>query len=82
MKKGIIGIMFVFGIFLSLNFVTGKAGDAAAVLIRAVEPLNFEGKGNGSGLLTQSLGIDKSFHKKHVLNDRGYVDLVGGWNEF
>jgi DNA-3-methyladenine glycosylase len=71
------GTILVYGVHNNwlINFVTGKKGEAAAVLIRAVEPLNFDGKGNGPGLLTKSLAIDKSFHKKHILDNQGYLDL-------
>jgi len=71
------GTILVYGVHNNwlINFVTGKKGEAAAVLIRAVEPLNFDGKGNGPGLLTKSLAIDKSFHKKHIFDNQGYLDL-------
>jgi len=48
------------------NIVTDIIGKASAVLIRAVEPLNFEGRCNGPGLLTKSLGIDKKMHKSKI----------------
>ena len=51
---------------LMLNFVTGKKGKAQAVLIRALEPLNFEGNSSGPGLLTNSLLINKSFNGKSI----------------
>jgi DNA-3-methyladenine glycosylase len=63
-----------------INFVTGKKGEAAAVLIRAIEPLNFNDKGNGPGLLTKALEIDKSFHKKNIFDNKGYLDLTEGDN--
>ncbi len=71
------GTVLVYGVHNNwlINFVTGEKGKASAVLIRAVEPLNFKGKGNGPGLLTKALGIDKKFHKKHIFNDKGYLDL-------
>ena len=77
------GTILVYGVHNSwlINFVTGMINEAAAVLIRAVEPLNFEGKGNGPGILTKSLEIDKSFHKKHLNDDKGYIDLSEGDNE-
>ncbi len=77
MKMGA-GTILVYGCHNNwlINFVTGEEGDAAAVLIRAIEPLNFNGKGNGPGLLTKALNIDKSFHKKHIFDNRGYLDLT------
>ncbi|MDO8468045.1 MAG: DNA-3-methyladenine glycosylase [Nanoarchaeota archaeon] len=42
-----------------LNFVTGIEGEPQAVLIRALEPLNFEGRCSGPGLLTECLKIEK-----------------------
>jgi len=77
------GTILVYGVHNSwlINFVTGIIDEAAAVLIRAVEPLNFEGKGNGPGLLTKSLDIDKSFHKKHLIEDKGYINLSEGNEE-
>lgn len=74
------GTILVYGVHNNwlINFVTGREGEAAAVLIRAIEPLNFDGKGNGPGILTKSLGIDKSFHKKHIFDNKGYLDLTNG----
>ncbi|HLC86914.1 MAG TPA: DNA-3-methyladenine glycosylase [Candidatus Nanoarchaeia archaeon] len=46
-----------------LNFITGKKGIPEAVLIRALEPLNFSGRLNGPGLLTNKLNISKEFHR-------------------
>ena len=70
------GTILVYGVHNNwlINFVTGNIGKASAVLIRAIEPLNFEGKGNGPGLLTKSLEIDKIYHKKNVL-DNGKIKI-------
>jgi len=64
------GTILVYGVHNSwlINFITDNIGKASAVLIRAIEPLNFEGRCNGPGLLTESLGIDKSHHKKSVID--------------
>ena len=53
-----------------LNFITGKKGEAGAVLIRALEPLNFSGKCHGPGLITKCLKIDKSFNGQEIINNK------------
>lgn len=55
---------------LMLNFVTGKKGKASAVLVRALSPLNFEGRCSGPGLLTKCLEIDKNFNGKNIFNNK------------
>jgi len=65
------GTILVYGVHNNwlINFVTDEKEVASAVLIRAVEPLNFEDKGNGPGLLTKALEIDKKLHKQSIFNN-------------
>lgn len=69
------GTVLVYGVHNNwmLNFVTGKDGEAQAVLIRAIEPVNFNEKCKGPGLLTKALKIDKRFHKQHIINNERIV---------
>ena len=62
------GTILVYGVHNNwlLNFITREEGIAEAVLIRALEPLNFNMNTKGPGLLTRALKIDKSFHKKNI----------------
>jgi DNA-3-methyladenine glycosylase len=70
------GTILVYGVHNNwlLNIVTGNKGLARAVLIRAVEPINFNYKCNGPGLLTRSLNINKKFHKKSIFNN-GFLSI-------
>lgn len=63
------GTILVYGVHNNwlFNIVTGRVGEAAAVLIRALEPINFDSRCNGPGLLTKSMDIGKSFHQKSIL---------------
>lgn len=69
MKPGTILVYGVHNQWL-LNFVNNIEGKAEAVLIRALEPLNFEANTKGPGLLTKALFIDKIFHKQNILNNK------------
>ncbi len=62
------GTILVYGVHNNwlLNFVTGRKGEAEAVLIRAIKPLNFSAKTDGPGLLTRALKIDKKMHKQKI----------------
>jgi len=70
------GRILVYGVHNNwlINFITGKEGKAEAVLLRALEPLNFLGNTKGPGLLTKALKIDKSFHKKDIPNEDLWVE--------
>jgi DNA-3-methyladenine glycosylase len=52
-------VYLIYGVHHCLNVVTEREGHAAAVLIRALEPVrNVEGSTKGPGLLCRALGID------------------------
>ena len=50
------------------NIVTGKLNEPSAVLIRALEPINFQARCSGPGLLTNSLKIGKSLHGNSIIS--------------
>ena len=51
-----------------LNIVTGKKDEPSAVLIRALEPINFNTRCSGPGLLTNSLKIEKDLHGEEIFS--------------
>jgi len=67
------GTILVYGVHNNwlVNFVTNKKGKAEAVLIRALEPLNFTANTKGPGLLTRALKINKKIHKENICNNEG-----------
>jgi DNA-3-methyladenine glycosylase len=80
-------IYFCYGMHHMLNVVTGREGEAAAVLIRACEPLeglerirerrsNLEGPSllTGPGKVAQALGLDRTFNH-HILFEAGGLEL-------
>lgn len=83
---GTIYVYFTYGCHFMLNVVTEPAGEAAAVLIRALEPLSgmdilMERRGiqdtgslaNGPGKLTAAFGIDRSLSGESLQSDAIYI---------
>ena len=58
-------VYLIYGMYDLFNLVTDVEGSAHAVLIRAVEPLDdgLEGKTDGPGKLTRTLGITRAHNK-------------------
>lgn len=57
---GLVYVYLIYGQYWLLNFVTGKAGDGSAVLIRGLE--GFEGPGR----LGRELQIDRTFYGENL----------------
>lgn len=62
-------VYLIYGMYHLFNVVASVAGDPQAVLVRAVEPLDFEARTHGPGLLSRALDIS-------LRHDRS--DLVHG----
>jgi DNA-3-methyladenine glycosylase len=59
-EGGLVYVYLVYGIHWLLNFVTGKEGDASAVLIRGLEGIE------GPGRVGKALCLDKSFYGENL----------------
>lgn len=59
-EGGLVYVYLVYGIHWLLNVVTGKAGDASAVLIRGLEGID------GPGRVGKALCLDKSFYGENL----------------
>jgi DNA-3-methyladenine glycosylase len=56
-------VFFVYGMYFCMNVVTEREGHAAAVLLRALEPVkNIQGRTQGPGLLCRAMGITKELN--------------------
>lgn len=79
-------VYFIYGMYNCLNFVTEPEGRAAAVLIRALEPVSgidfmksvrktekYTNLASGPGKLCQALAIDGRFNREDLLGHRLYV---------
>jgi DNA-3-methyladenine glycosylase len=67
-------IYLIYGMYDMFNIVTGKEGEAQAVLIRSVEPLNFEGDTKGPGKVCKVLGITRALNGEYLLGEKLWVE--------
>lgn len=71
-EGGRLYIYLIYGMYWMLNIVTGEKDNPQAVLIRGVE--NYP----GPGILTKSLGIDRSYYGEDITqSDRIWVEDPG-----
>lgn len=71
-------VYLIYGMHHCLNVVTEAEGHAAAVLIRALEPVqNIEGRTSGPGLLCRALGIDRRLNGHDLLSDDLFLAQPG-----
>src|SRR3569832_1697641 len=67
-------VYLIYGIYHCVNVVTEQEGRAAAVLLRALEPVkNIEGRTRGPGLLCRAMGIDRRLNGRDLLSDDLYI---------
>jgi DNA-3-methyladenine glycosylase len=71
-------IYLIYGIHHCLNVSTGPAGYPAAILIRALEPLDgVVGGTNGPGRLCKTLGLDRTHNGLDMTGDKLFVEDRG-----
>jgi DNA-3-methyladenine glycosylase len=67
-------VYLIYGIYHCMNVVTEPEGRAAAVLLRAIEPVkNVEGRTQGPGLLCRAMAIDRRLNGHDLLSDDLYI---------
>jgi DNA-3-methyladenine glycosylase len=74
-------IYFIYGMHEMFNVVTGKAGDAQAVLLRAAEPVSGWEEGvnlSGPGRLARGLQITRSLNGVEVTGERLWFEKRRG----
>lgn len=63
-------VYLIYGIHHCMNVVTEPPGHGAAVLLRALEPLeNIDGNTRGPGLLCNAMGIDRRLNGHDLCSD-------------
>jgi len=76
-------VYFVYGMHFCMNVVCEHAGNGAAVLLRAVEPIkNVSGRTQGPGLLCRAMKIDKSLNGHDLVSDDFYIARIPGDKPF
>lgn len=67
-------VYLIYGMHHCMNVVTEGEGNGAAVLLRAVEPINnISGRTCGPGLLCRALEIDRKLNAHDLLSDNFFI---------
>ena len=67
-------VYLIYGIYNCMNVVTEKKGHAAAVLLRAVEPIeNIHTRTQGPGLLCKAMNIHRQLSGHDLLSEDLYI---------
>lgn len=67
-------VYLIYGMHHCMNVVTERAEHGAAVLLRAIEPVeNLAGRTNGPGLLCRALKIDRSLNAHDLVSDDFFI---------
>lgn len=67
-------VYFIYGMYFCMNVVTEREGQAAAVLLRAVEPVeNLGGRTCGPGLLCRAMEIDRRLNGHDLLSNDFFI---------
>jgi len=76
-QGGKLYVYFCYGMYNLMNVVTDEQDVPSAVLIRALEPLNFKAKTSGPGLLTKALGVTREHNGLSVLGPDLWIEDAG-----
>jgi DNA-3-methyladenine glycosylase len=67
-------VYLIYGMHHCMNVVTDREGHGAAVLLRAVEPINgIEARTQGPGLLCRAMQIDRALNACDLLGDKCFI---------
>jgi len=71
-------VYLIYGMYHCMNVVTEPEGKAAAVLLRAIEPMQeVSGRTQGPGLLCRAMDIDRRLNAHDLLSDDFYIAAPG-----
>lgn len=67
-------VYFIYGMHYCMNVVTEREGHGAAVLLRALEPIDdLPERTNGPALLCRAMAIDKRLNAHDLLSDNFFI---------